>query len=605
MELITTFAPHADESALGYYRRLASDNALSSWKELARLCEVSTAKSALFARHEHVATGLGLEVDWSKQASKHDDTARGWRGLRRASSDAVCPHCLSESVYLRMGWEHAYMVACPHHEVLLCDACSACGLRLTSNRERIEYCPCGHDLRSNSSSRATDAQLWLAALIQSGGASSAKWIPLVEGINIDLVSMLVRALCLYFDPGVLPRRQNTAPPKTVKESLEFLQPLEKLLADWPLGFENHVSERIAAGPPDARTLNMLLGPWYAQLRAFAGNEPLEPFLAAIGRVATAEFDGILGLDEATATITKNSDVVLLTQAAKRIGVSRDTLLTQMKSGNLVHRTKLFGTRGLAYEIPVNEIEAVVAARTGWLSEKVACEMLGVPHSVMQRLVEAGLLVHVPDWRTDLRKGGPVERLSVMGLISTLRSHAPKPSQDEGRRISLRDFNSRRAGDKKALAAALRAIAAGEIRPVSAGAHVGDFEYPVGSVTQHFSTPVLDAGLSVQALSKMTGWKWESISHWIDLGLLESHNIVLRGQPCRVVLPAQLLAFCRTYIPLADLAAKLKSKSSALMERMQGVDVLGSKPLPSGQRRGGLVRIGDLARMALTKTPNAA
>lgn len=136
MELIATFAPHDDESALGYYRRLASDNALSSWKELARLCEVSTAKSALFARPEHVATGLGLEVDWSKQASKHDDTARGWRGLRRASSDAVCPHCLGESVYLRMGWEHAYMVACPHHEVLLCDACSACGSRLTSNRER-------------------------------------------------------------------------------------------------------------------------------------------------------------------------------------------------------------------------------------------------------------------------------------------------------------------------------------------------------------------------------------------------------------------------------------------------------------------------------------
>ena len=37
---------------------------------------------------------------------------------------------------------------------------------------------------------------------------------------------------------------------------------------------------------------------------------------------------------------------------------------------------------------------------------------------------------------------------------------------------------------------------------------------------------------------------ESIAHWIDEGLLESHEIVLRGQPCRVVMPEQLLAFSR-------------------------------------------------------------
>jgi hypothetical protein len=105
-------------------------------------------------------------------------------------------------------------------------------------------------------------------------------------------------------------------------------------------------------------------------------------------------------------------------------------------------------------------------------------------------------------------------------------------------------------------------------------------------------------LSVQALSKVTGWKWESIDHWIEAGLLQANNIMLRGQPCRVVMPDQLLNFCRAYLPLADLARELKSKSSAMAERLKGIEVVGSQLLPSGQRRGGLVRIGDLARLAL-------
>jgi hypothetical protein len=83
-------------------------------------------------------------------------------------------------------------------------------------------------------------------------------------------------------------------------------------------------------------------------------------------------------------------------------------------------------------------------------------------------------------------------------------------------------------------------------------------------------------------------------------MLESDDIVLRGQPCRVVMPNQLLDFCRTYIPLADLAREVASKSSAMPDRLQDIEVVGSQLLPSGQHRGGLVRIGDLARVALSK-----
>lgn len=600
MKLIKTFAPLPDESGLGYYRRLSSENALSGWRELARLAEVSVTKGALLARPEHVARTIGLEVAWCEQAHSQDEVSRGWRGQRRAGADAVCPGCLSESPHQRLSWEHAYVVACPHHEVLLCDKCNACGTRLTSSRERIEFCECGHDLRQTVSARATDAQLWLAALIESSGVSSKGQVPLVANVNIDLLAMLTRTLCSLSDPLAPPQKQNLANPRTIQEAQEFLRPMDSLLADWPKAFEAHVSARIAVGTPEARTLNTLLGKWYQQLRSLSECVPLQPFLEAVGRVAAVEFNGLISLDGAAEATTKDYTHILLAHAAKRVGVHRDTLATYLKAGQVTYRTKKFGTRGLAYEVPVNEVTAIVTARKGWVVEKAACTLFGVPPSVLDRMVEAELVVSDPNWRRELRKGGPVELASCERLVSILRGYRLSTAPVEGRRISLCELTSRRAGDKKAIVAALQAIASGKIRPLTKAESIGGFQFLLAEVSKHFSTPVLEAGLSVQALATSTGWKWESVSNWIDAGLLKSNSIMLRGQPCRVILPGQLLEFCRTYMPLADLARELGSKSSALADRLEGIEVIGSKPLPNGQRRGGLIRVGDLARFALSK-----
>src|SRR5438309_9478806 len=119
MKLISIFPILPGESGPGYYRRLASDNMLSSWRELARECGVAVSKTGLFCRPDFVAQSLELDPHWCREASLRDDIARGWRGLRRSKLEAVCSHCLAESAHLRLSWEHAYMVACPHHRVEL------------------------------------------------------------------------------------------------------------------------------------------------------------------------------------------------------------------------------------------------------------------------------------------------------------------------------------------------------------------------------------------------------------------------------------------------------------------------------------------------------
>jgi hypothetical protein len=598
MKLLRKFPPIPDESGLGVYRRLSAANGLTGWKELAVLCELPVAQSALLLRPDHVAECLGMPHEWAQIASSAHERAAGWRGLRR-KGDAVCPHCLRMQVYMRVHWEHAYVVACPEHRVMLVDRCNACGERLASHRERIEQCPCGYDLRNVPAPAASPAVLWVASLLSNCAVSVGDLGPPVEGVTVDVLSLLVRTLCVFSNPRAVGARQNAPVPRTIQEATIFLQPMEGLLEDWPRGFEEHVSKRLACASPDARTLSTALGKWYVVLKSCCTEGPLQCFFEAIARVAAAEFDGLTGLDSAAAATNRAASQILLAEAARRIGVHRDTLFSYVKRGQLRSEQKKFGTRGLAYVVSVQDVDEVMAARREWMLEEQACDILDIPPSVLLRLAAAGLVQHDTQWTTDLRKGGPVELASVTAFSVRLAAHNLGRGSSGGARIALRELNGRRSGDGKALIRTLQAIAEGEILPLNRAKTVGRLEYAMADVGRYFSTPILEAGLSVQGLSQLTGWKWESISHWIDLGLLQSTTIQLRGQPCRVVSPQALVEFSRTYVPLADLAKQLGSKSSAVAERLSDLELLGAKPLADGQRRGALVRVQDLARLALS------
>lgn len=604
MALVRTFAPHEDESGFGYYRRLAAANALWGWRELADLANVARSRSALLGRPEHVARELGLELRWAQDASQQEQRSRGWRCLHRATGDAICPVCLNEEVYIRREWEHVYVTACPVHHVRMVDRCQSCGELLSQNRERIEQCPCGHDLRSLTSYPATPAQVWLSALIASDGASSGGVVPKLHRVDIAALCELVAVLCLYADPLASPPRRNAAHTQSVGETVELLAPLETLLVDWPRGFGAHVAARIAAGDPTARTLNTLLGRWYVGLKKVCKGNPLEVFLEAVVRVAADSFDGVLGLDTAKDVVTQVSEYVMLTDAAKALGVSRDRLLKAAKANACASRTRRFGTRGLVYEIPRSEVERIRLQREAWVSEAQACDIAQVPAAVLQNMVASKVISADVQWRTDIHKGGPVERQSLLSLfeavhrLSTL--HPPKDQEW----VTWAELTSRRMGDKQAIQAVMRAAAAGQLVAVVRGRHLGQMGFLRAEVAPYFGTPVLEAGMSVQQLAKFTGWKWESIAHWVSLGLLESQKIMLRGQYCQVVSPQQLLRFRQTYVPLADLARAMGTRPAVLAELLTGMEIVGAKPLPNGLRRGGLLCMSDLASSSLAATGHA-
>lgn len=598
MGLIITYPPHNDESGMGYYRRLSADNALFGWRNLAGAAGVERQRRTLMMCTDDVAHNLGLDPAWAEFARQKEELCRDWSRLHRTQSDAVCPACMAESPYLRHSWEHAYVTACPKHHILLVDQCNACGEQLSAARLYVGLCSCGHELASLPKTPATRAQIWLSTLVASQGEFSSDMKPVLKGIDTDVLLKVIRTLCLYADPLKLTGPSSAALPKSVAAAITFLAPLETLLSDWPMNFRSHVAQRIAVGRKDGRTLNTLLGDWYISLRKACQGTALEPLLQVIIDVAAEKSECVLGLDSAKIMAQDTTQYVRASDAAKAIGVSISRMHAAFHSGECEHRSRRMGTRGQVYEIPRAEVERIQQQRAQWISDTTACELLGITPAVLKRMKAAEVLDSDIRWREDLLKGGPVKRQSIVDLYARVAGWAHSSTPTDDATLTWAEFTSRRLGENRAIESLMQAIANGDVKATNRAKTLGEMSFLMTDVSKHFGTPLLEAGMSIQQLSKVTGWKWESIAHWLDEGLLDCESIQLRGQPCRVVLPHQLLAFRQSYIPLADLAHAMGKKPSNLSLLLHGTELVGAKTLPSGAQRGALLRMSDLGRLAV-------
>jgi hypothetical protein len=603
MRLIVTFEPKADESGRGYYRRLACENGLSGLRELAGMAGVARTPGALLNCPEYAAAELDLQPQWTEQASQMERHARSWRALRRSATEAICPCCLRDALYIRAAWEHVFFTACSEHGCRVIDRCPDCGDLLSINRQCIEMCDCGRDLRTIETPASEPAQRWLSSLIETSGRSPGAVTPSISDVDVDKLTDFVRDLCRRFDPGAPAIHKAAALAKTTSEAVEFLAPLEPLINNWPAGFRQHVSARIKAGSQEARTLNKLLGKWYTQLRKICNKSPLQPFLEVVLEVAAKEFDGVILMDTAGRVASQFADALMVADAAKQIGVSWGTLHGAVLADKCAHYQHRLGTRGLVYYVPKSEVARITAARAEWVGEDEACKLAQVPPAVMRLMMDSGIIENDKSWRKDILKGGPIRKASLQALCQSLCGPASQAKRIEVSVVYWADMSARRLGDKQAIQSAMRAAASGELLPVVRSKHLGEIGFDKQALLKYYARPVLDSGLTISQLSKQTGWKWESISHWIDSGLLGATRAEQRGQACRVVTPEDLLAFRSTYIPLADLARSMGTKPSYLSEQLSCLKLVGAQVLRDGARRGGLITVADLGRLALHGSRN--
>jgi len=308
---------------------------------------------------------------------------------------------------------------------------------------------------------------------------------------------------------------------------------------------------------------------------------------------------VLGNDPSIYDAAEHIDYLSVSAAARVVGVTQESLNIAIHRGDVPFRSVLRGTRGKGYEVPKKEAQRIAKERVKWLREPEAAKRAGVGESVMRSMAEAGVVNWDRRWRGNIRRAGPIEAKSIKDLYTLLVSKKKTLRDGDSDIVLWSDLTSRRQGSKSAIRAAMQAAQRGDLRPVVKGPDIGSMGFLRSELGQYFGEPLLEEGMSLNDLSKLTGWKLENIRHWINEGLMPTERVRLPGGLRDVVLPAHLLQFRSTYVPLSDFARSQNTKASALARYLDGVvETVGALPLSNGARRGGLLPVAELGKLAL-------
>ncbi len=598
--LVVTFPPKSDESGSGYLRRLAVENGYTGWKSLLRAINVSPSQGAIGRDYERIAEALSLEpssFDFVNAPLEHGAGLHD-RRFQRINADPICPACLREAPYVRKAWSHSFVTACPTHGIELLDQCPSCGEPLENHRHNIAFCDCGYDLRLAPTTPSTQVHRWISARIAGNQEPIKDVAELGEASDYANLAKLLFLLAVRADPTRNIRMKDVVLPRTISEALKFLQPVVTILGDWPRSFQAHVAERLSLGNQRQFSLSGRLGHWYVSLNSLCNkSRAFRPVWRAFSDALIDHFDGNLRGDASLdPSPGKQRNYISVAEAAASIGTAHSTLTAAAKHGVVkAHITK----RGVAYSLIMierDEVARVVSARSKWIMESDAGEMLGVPASIVNGLKRAGILQHDTNWKADFLKGGPINVNRIFELIDQVREHMVERQVPET--IPFSKLTGRRTTDGLAVTRLYQAIFSGDLRAVGHDAEhgLGGFLFATDEVTRYLGSAALNDGLTVTQVEKATGWKYESLMHWIDEELLATETVKLHGRPARIVSLAALMSFRKSWIPVSDLAQSIGTRSSALSKKLtaQGIQLHGQKTLSDGAKRGGLVALKDLA-----------
>lgn len=601
--LIDTFPPELDEGPIGYFRRLAMRNGFDSWRGLIRTAGLNPSLNAIWKNQTQLENSLGLEAKWlAVLLPTADENSSLFDPIfQRAECEPICPHCLADAEYLRHAWSNCFVTACPTHACALVENCPDCGTPLQNFRHSIGMCNCGYDLRYAKAPLTTNAEIWISARL----ANDMRQVPGIEELgnaaDYRFLAKLLFQLTVRFDPSIKIKAGKVSWPKTVSESIHFLKHVLVLLEDWKPRFYAHVAQRFSEGPSNASSLSVRLGPWYTNLHKLCRNSNAFPAVwEVISNTVFEKFDGVLrGQSGLSPSAGVRRRYLSLSEAAKIIGLSASALQRAIEQKLVAAH---FSRQGASYRITMvsrEEAERIRGLRDEWLPESQAAKRLGITESVLRNLVRAGILRFDERWDLSFCKSGPILANELSSLIDQLLGMVKIQSADEV--LNFNQLTARRTVDIKALSALYRAIFSGQLCPIGHdGAQgLGGFIFSATEVKRFLGSVALSNALTLNQLERATGWKYESLCRWVELGLLESEQVPLQGNPTHIVSVGALARFRREWVPVSEVANAIGSKASAVttMLAAKGVFIVGQTAPENGARRGGLVRLRDIFVLA--------
>ncbi|MEZ2622815.1 hypothetical protein ACBP82_00330 [Paenalcaligenes hominis] len=397
----------------------------------------------------------------------------------------------------------------------------------------------------------------------------------------------------YNQPGsaeiTQPRR--TAKFSSVAEARDFLKAACASFVSFPQGFESEVKHRLEHGDKHKAGLANRLGAWFRAFRSLT--EGAYPELrAAFAHSVASNFDGH---DSKNAWIYELAPAryLSLTDAAARLGVKTSRLRMM-----LLHMPS-------AAQVKENTFNTVTQAQCAALRQHLdsalnfsqVIDITELTESVLRQLIRVGLLPKRERQMWDLNLYKPFDRTDVQAMQRMLFSYIEADDRTDLQTVSINDLNKRMATNKAVVDELFEQLAQGSLKAVNSTipAKLGDLLFDREQVKLIVGNSHDVAMLTAEQLARMTGWKSESIRHWIKSGLLVGEEGQLRGRPVYWVSMRAVHLFMRDYKTVSELAGHLGTSPKAVSERLKalGVPILGTMQVAPGVVRGGLVALKDV------------
>lgn len=397
----------------------------------------------------------------------------------------------------------------------------------------------------------------------------------------------------YNQPGATEMMQPRRTTKfgSVAEAIDFVKIACTSFVNFPQGFESEVKHRLEHGDKRKAGLANRLGAWFRAFRSLT--EGAYPELrAAFARSVALNFDGH---DSKNAWIYELAPAryLSLTDAAAKLGVKTSRLrmmLMHMPSAAPV-KENTFNTMTQAQ---CDELKQHVDSA---LNFSQVIDITGLTESVLRQLIRVGLLPKRERQALDLNLYKPFDQVDVQAMQCALFGHIKADERADLQTVSINDLNKRMATNKAVVDELFEQLAQGSLKAVNANipTKLGGLLFDREQVTLIVGNSHDVAMLTAEQLSRMTGWKSESIRHCVKSGLLVGEEGQLRGRPVYWVSMHAVHQFMCDYKTVSELAGLLGTSPKAVSERLKalGVPILGAMQVAPGVVRGGLVALKDV------------
>lgn len=175
-----------------------------------------------------------------------------------------CPLCVREDPIWQGHWEATLVTACDKHRVCLINSCPVCGKKLTWDRNRLNECQCGGDLRNTEVINAEDEEVYAAKWFRSKLYALNDEPEHIQRLSIHQLHQLIDFLGVYetLKKGEeKPRRMQLDDIATARQ---IVTRGVNALSDWPKQFNRYLDRLVDRNRQDERSgsLNGCFGRFY-------------------------------------------------------------------------------------------------------------------------------------------------------------------------------------------------------------------------------------------------------------------------------------------------------------------------------------------------------